>query len=561
MRWRREQIKAMARQVAGCRWSEHSSRETIHVNLLALYQKTVLRNIVTQEPQTSFRTDNMQMKPVASAFEPWFNKEIIKMKLGPSLAMCAQAGLYGFAAMKVGLADPGRAALRGWADRAGYPFAAPVSYDDWVWDYHATCPEECAFMGHRFRVPLEAVKGSTHYNKYRKELAASEEQRFNVEGDERLYVEGRGYYGSDEEVEDMVDLWEFWIPQHNVIITLPHDGMTGVTATSHGGAPTPLCEQQWVGDDSGPYEILSYENVIGNLEPKGPIMDLLDLHLPINRDVRKLFRESGNYKSVTVLRKGNDGDTERVRESIDQGLLPLDDPQGVQRLEMNGPSALMLQFVMQMKELFSWFSGNLDVMGGLSPQGRTATQEKLLNANSSGGIQDMQLKFGTFTTNVVKKIAWLHYHHPHLVMESTYEPAGLPEYAQPRELHPWHQAGAAPSTGWRLGRPGHRHRHVLDDPHDASATGAGAHAVHHANLRADGPTGAAVRHDAQLQEIRRKVREVHEPGRPRRDPEYRRTDAAGNARRRGRRIGRRAAVAAGNNARSGKYPHAHGAWG
>lgn len=441
MRWKREQMRLMARQVAGCRWSEESSREIIHVNFLSLYQRTVLRNLVTQEPRVMLSTDIRKMKPAVSAMETWFNKDIRRMRLADSLQIVTQSALYGIGIMKVGIADPATAALRGWALDAGQPYALPVDYGNWVWDVHAFHPEECSFMGHRFRVPLEAVKGDRHYSKYRKDLVASDDPRFNVEGDERINVLGRGYYGADEEIEDMIDLWEIYVPAHNCIITLPEDAMTGVTAPAHGGRPSALCEQNWVGDESGPYEILSMENVLGNLEGKGPMQDLLDMHLPLNAITRKLFRQALRQKSNTIVRKGSDGDIKRIAESDDGDIIPLDNPQDVTRIEQGGANALALQFLTQMKELFSWFAGNLDVMGGLSPQGQTATQEKLLNQNSSGGIIDMQLKTQVMVTGVIRKLLYLHWHHPTNVMKTRYEPEGLPDMGIERQVHPWPASG------------------------------------------------------------------------------------------------------------------------
>lgn len=441
MRWQRERRRFMVRQGAGSNWSEEASREKIHVNLISLYKKIILRQLAPQTLRVDLTSFDISQRPTIKAAESWFCEELKKIHFTHTLERVIHDALYGFGIMKVGIATPSISALRAYNIEAGEPYASRVDFDDWVWDIHARDPHDCYFKGHRFRVPLDTIRDDSRYSKARKDLQASTDPRFNPEGDERIDVLGRGYYGDDEEVQDMVDLWEFYLPCANngrgLIITLPHDSLTGVTSPSHGGVPVALLEEEYIGPDDGPYRILGFEDVPGNLSPKGPIQDLLELHLPLNNIMRKLIRQAERMKENTFIGKRQAGDEGRIRDAMDGDIVPVDEPEKVQVKIQGGPNQMLFQFFLQVKEIYSWVAGNLDVSGGLSPQGKTLGQEKILNANASGGIGDMQDRTMVFMKDSLSSLLWYYWHHPFKKMESVYAPPNLPEFQIKRTVHPW----------------------------------------------------------------------------------------------------------------------------
>lgn len=427
----------MVRHYAGGHWSEHASREKIHVNLLSLYVDIVLRNLIAKTPRCMLSTFAMEHKPVVHAMQDWANNKIERIDLGSTLKRVGLDSLFSIGIAKVSLTTPAESALGAWDLKVGEPCVQRVDLDDWVFDHHARDLGDVGFMGHRYRVPLAAVKDSKMYHKSRKDLTASTDERFNQQGDEKINVLGRGYYGNDEEIEDMVDLWEIYCPRQRCVYTLSEDCLTGAMAPSHGGKPVALMEQDWVGPDSGPYKILGMGTVPGNPMPKGPIMNLIELHIAANRIMRKLIWSAENMKEILIAPKGADGDIERVRQSMHGDILGLDRPKDFAQVTMNMPNNMLLQFFMQIKEMFSWMAGNLEMMGGLSPQAKTARQDAMLNENASKGIADMQDRMIAFTSEVIESLLWYCWHDPQLIMKAPYSPRGLPDVQIMREVKPW----------------------------------------------------------------------------------------------------------------------------
>ncbi len=429
----------MVRQYVGRRWSEEGSITTVPCNLLSAYVSIVSRKLVPENLRFMLSTWKRQARPVVNAMESWMNLEVENIKLKNTFERIVIDSLFSVGICKVALATPADAALTGWVSSAGQPMAERVDLDDLVFDVHARDFSECGFIGHRFRAPLSVIRKSKIYSKDRKELQPEWDRIYNMEGDERIGLLGRTTLGGDqEEYEDFVDLWEVYLPRHKVVLTLRDDNLTGAMGgpsadTNYGKA---LRIQPWIGPKWGPYHFLGMMTVPGNPMPKAPLQDLFDLHLSINNILRKILRQAERMKQVTFVQGGANEDGTRLLELNDGDIGRIDNPDKIKQIDVSGPNQQLYMIFEAMKQLFSWLSGNLDVMGGLSPQGDTATQENLLNANSSGTITNMQQRVLNFISDVGKSLCWYWHNHPTQVMRSEYHAPGLQGVSITRRVHP-----------------------------------------------------------------------------------------------------------------------------
>ncbi len=420
----REERTSAVRKYVGPHWSEESTEKKRPLNLLALYVQIIGRFLVSKNPRVMLSTFNKAAKPMVSAMQSWANKEIEHVRLSNTLQRIVLDGLFSIGIAKVALATPADSALLGWHQQAGKPFCERVDLDDFVFDIHARDFSEVSFLGHRFRTPLAAVKDSTLYNRTRKDLTASDDNLYNVEGDERISVLGRTVYssGSDSEYEDFVDMWEVFLPRHRVIVTLANDASGPILIDSK-----PLRELQWVGPDVGPYHMLSYGMVPGNAMPKAPIQDLIDLDDAVNRIYRKLIRQAERQKEVGLIRGGKLEDGNKIRESNDGDLIPNDDPASAKFMAMGGPNQQNMMFGIHLAEVFSKHAGNLDVMGGLAPQAKTLGQEELLAGASTKGVADLQDRTVESVTSIIRALCWFWHHDPFNTMQSQLQLPGMPQ--------------------------------------------------------------------------------------------------------------------------------------
>lgn len=433
-RYREERTHAV-RQYCGYHYSEEGSSKPQPVNLLALYVGIVSRQLIAKNPRVMLSVFNRSNKPIVSAMQTWANKEIEVMHLDNTLQRVVVDALFSVGICKVALATPAESAAVSWSLRAGQPFAERVDLDDFVFDVHARDFNECAYIGHRYRVPLEVVRDSTIYNKSRKDLTASTDQFYNQEGDYRVSTIGRGFYGDTEEFEDMVDLWEVYLPRHRVVLTLADEEVSGASSSRTGEA---LRQQGWLGPDCGPYHILAFGVVPGNAMPKAPIMDLIDLHEGANNAYRKIMRQAQRIKEITLARStGGTRDAEAFEKANDGDIIPSDDPNNISNIVSGGQSAqTIMALATMMKDLFDQLGGNLSLLSGAAPQSPTAAQDKILNQNSSMTITAMQDSVLRTTSSVICALCWYWHHDPFKVMKTQHSLPGLPSLQLARAVTP-----------------------------------------------------------------------------------------------------------------------------
>lgn len=428
----REVRKEMAIEAAGNYWSEETRRRRIPVNLLSLYQTIISRSLVAKTPRYMMTTPHDKYAATVSAENALLNRDIERMKAADTFQRIVIDALYSVGIAKISLATPCDSANLAWRQQAGKVVLSRVDLDDFVCSMNSHDWSELDFIGHRYRCPLDVAQDL--YKKQAKELRATSQDDNNREGDERIGKLGRGSYG-DLEFEEHVDLWEIYLPRHRKVITLSDQDVATSTADGHKDC---LWEQDWIGPESGPYEILGFGIVPGNLLPKAPMMDLMDLHLDANDAFRKANRMIRRLKELTTFRKGNDDDAEAIMKAVDGALIGLDDPKSVGNIVTGGQAVqVVLAIAEAYKTLFSFMGGNLELLGGRSPQSRTAKQDSILNENAAVGIADMQERTIRFISEVGERIAWFNHEDPVSIQKVPYQVNGDKDLALTREIHPY----------------------------------------------------------------------------------------------------------------------------
>lgn len=431
LRQAREERREAAKQFVGIHWSEDGAREPVPMNMLALYVSIVGRNLIAKNPRVLLSTFDKQNKPIVHAMQTWVNQRIEQIRYANTIKRVVVDALFSVGILKVALATPADSAIVGWNLLAGTPFAERVDLDDFVYDVHARDFAEAAFIGHRIRLPLEAIKGSKFYDrKVRKGLAPSTDQPYNVEGDERIGLMGRGFYSmDDEEMEDMVTLWEIYLPRHRKILTLPDD--------LSGPSMEILSEQRWIGPDTGPYHFLGLGGTVpGNAMPKGPIQDLVDLHVFINQCYRKLMRQGLDQKELLLIAGGAMEDGDRIQKASDGDIIRSDHPERAQAVSYRGPNQQIMALFIDAIQRFSYLCGNLDMMGGLSPQSQTLGQDRMLQENASHTIKSMQDDTIDFVGRTLSAMCWYWAKDPYTVMKSTHTLQGQHDFSITRLITP-----------------------------------------------------------------------------------------------------------------------------
>jgi len=391
----REKRLELLKDFVGSHYGDGGTRHEMPLNVLALAAMVYGRQLFAKCPRVMVRTPHKELKWRATNFELLISHTLGVLGFKPQMDAVVMNALFGVGLMKVGLAGAGTVNIGGQEIEYGQPYAKSVDLDDWVHDTAAKSWDEIAYCGNRYRVPLAYAQS---YASFDPEVRASLKPTYRYAYDEegaRAESLGGGDERTTDEYEDYVELWDIWIPREGLVVTLPVEG-----------GDRPLSAVKWEGPREGPYKVLSFIPVPNNLMPVAPAAHWKDLNNLVNSLMRKLSRQAERQKEVGLARPGGGDDADRVVASNDGEVIRSDDPKNVGMMRFGGPDQATLLFMLQAKSQLSWLAGNLDSMGGLSPQADTLGQERLLQENSSRQLAEMQSRVVQFVKDVVHDIGW-----------------------------------------------------------------------------------------------------------------------------------------------------------
>jgi len=394
----RTRHKEALEQYVGVYYSDDGAKQPVYVNLMELASQIYERQLAARPPKVLVRTHDKTIRPYGVKLEDALNRQLKDFKVHRSLRRAVKSSLFSMGILKVGTQVIGSYAEEGFDFQKTRAYVSDVLLDDWVHDMTAHVPEAIDFCGHRFRMDLdEARNEKTFVKSVRENLRPMEGLNFNESGDERVNVISQGASRYEGFLTDKIELWEIYLPKDKLVVTLgPNEDDKPLKVVEWDGPPNQL----------GPYHLLWFSEVPGNAMPLAPAMLWRGMHDVANGLFRKLVREAQRYKVVGLTRGVDSEDAERIRQASDGDIVGVDNPDAVQEKMFGGLDQRNFAFMLQVKQLFSWQAGNLDLLGGLGAQSQTATQDQMLMSSANQRIAGMQDEVRLFTKKVITDLGF-----------------------------------------------------------------------------------------------------------------------------------------------------------
>lgn len=388
----RDKRLQMLKQYVGTHYGEGTTGSNkIPINLLEQAISIYARALISSNPATIITSPYRELKPSAAMLQLATNNAIRNMNLERSLRLWVMEAMFGLGVMKVGLT---RSKSNSELD-PGQVYARVVPFDDYVHDTSAMIVDECRFFGNRYRIAEDDLRSDPRIDwKKANQLPRVGQTLIDDQGEERsqsLSVQGTP---DNSELEDQFELYDIYLVRENVLVTV------------HLPTATLLNVVHFDGPLTGPYHLLGFGDVPGNLMPLSPASLLLDLHDIANRLGRKLARQSERQKTVTTYSGGSEDDAERLRRSNDGDTVRVDRSGQTGEVSMGGANPKTHASFLQFKQLFSQMGGNIEALGGLGPQSDTLGQDQIISTGANQRLQEMQERFLTATRRVCRDIAW-----------------------------------------------------------------------------------------------------------------------------------------------------------
>ena len=258
--------------------------------------------------------------------------------------------------------------------------------------------EDIQYIGNDYYPAYEDVMDSGYFDtNAKKDLKPEQEVNFGENGEQR--AESISIQETPTAFRKRLWMRDVWVPHLGKVIT--YEVRTGKK----------MNEIKWNGQKFGPYHMLGYSDVPGNLLPLAPVQVWRDLHELANSIFIKLGRQADGQKSVMAFQGGNDGSVENYKKARDGDGIHYDGAEP-KALTAGGVNQSTLAFYLQVRDLYSYFAGNLDSLGGLAPMTETVGQDRLLSQASGAQLLEMASRTIGVMREVFRSLAHYEWNDP-----------------------------------------------------------------------------------------------------------------------------------------------------
>ena len=314
---------------AGSRYGRSKTQDKTPMNIMRLAVDIWTRQLVSQDPRCLVLTRAIELKMPAYELELATNHLLAMMEFGESLAHVVRSGIFTMGIMKIGLTDEYLAEAKGIPSSGGQPYAENILFEDWNHDMNARRFNECEWMGNRYRLPYDVIMNNPEFDQEAKDsIGKGIQMRAGIEGGVGRETQMESDLSTERsimrtEYRDHVELWDIYFPQLQKFITMPAQSGTRL-----------LQERDWEGPKHGPYHLLTFSDVPGNLIPAAPAQHLFDMQDLLTRTFNQLGRQALRQKTLTVVDGAAeaDGTGERVMNGDDGQVIKTGSFDGVREL-------------------------------------------------------------------------------------------------------------------------------------------------------------------------------------------------------------------------------------
>ncbi len=373
------------------------------LNLIYHTIRTMLPNLVMQNPMTDVGTEYIPYKPYAEMLGLAIDKTCADIKLEEALRAWIVSAIFAFGVMKVSLSASDCFIQYGDIDiDPGQVYAKIVDLDDFLFDPVCTDMKESSFMGSRVRVPRQILLDTDGYN--HDLVLKLPTSRFGdntrVESDSKLSQAVSETYT----LQDFVDVVETWVPEANAMVTIsdPQQIIMGDY----------LRTTDYYGPKEGPYVLLSFSPPVpGNPLPVAPVSLWYDLHKMCNRTLKRSMDQADRQKDVLAYSPAFADDAQDMVDSEDGDSVAVTDPSQMAVMSWGGSNSKNDLASTQMQMWFNYMAGNPDLVAGNQTKGtkgskETATKACIMHSNASVGTGDARGITEKQTAEISKRIGW-----------------------------------------------------------------------------------------------------------------------------------------------------------
>jgi len=394
LQFQQEKRKEAIQQYVGSHYADGGAENRVPVNFIELAISIYTRQLSPRNPRCQVNAANRQLRRDAANFTMALNQVPREVGLAHNFRDGVMEAMFGKGVFKVGICTTGTYL----GHEYGEPFVDVITLDDYFYDKSARKRNSIQYEGNDYWVELDDLM---------EDLRISDSVKEALKGDD--YVQssadqrsGAGDISGSKAAQtfgDRVHLRDVWIPRLNLLVTYAVTSGILVKAVS------------WDGVHTGPYIKLSFGDVPDNLDSLPPVSIWRDMHELGNVLFRKLAKQAMAQKTVLGFPGGDDEAVGRFKTASDGDGITYNGRQP-ERLEAGGVNNVTLAFFLQVRDLYSYFAGNLDSLGGLAPTTETVGQDRLLSDAASARLKEMAGRVVDCLRQIFETLGWYEWTDP-----------------------------------------------------------------------------------------------------------------------------------------------------
>jgi hypothetical protein len=403
----REQYKKRQAIYCGHGYGTNEEEVDTPLNVYNLALRIYQRRLIGGDPRANVRSRSPKAMTEAYELSLACDQLFREINLKDSMKEVVHQGLQGVGIVKIAVTARGMNESLGFLHDAEQPFCDPVLLENFAYDTNAKRWEEIDWCGDRYRLPLDDLLGNPMWNQEvvatldTKESRQDEDLRQSPgeESVQRMGVQDSVFRG---DLRQYITVWDVWLPREGLLITIPD------------GKGMPLRAVKWKGPENGPYHLLCFDPIPGNIMPVSPGGHLENLAELLNQACRKLGDQLVRQKTNQAITPSaqNAGDDKTIQDAEDGDVLVVQDPNNTAEIRSGGIDQQSYAYEQGLLSQFSWLGGNLDVLGGLASNAETAAQQEMEFAGANSLIDELEDKFAGFLQRVMTDLAWYIYSDP-----------------------------------------------------------------------------------------------------------------------------------------------------
>jgi hypothetical protein len=367
----RQEERKYQRQLVGHHYPDDPASHPVPYNLIDLVVMTMQTVLSANNPRALVVAHPNHLKPTAKKVEIAVNHVLKELQFQRRLDAGVMQAFFSLGAFKVGNELNPRKAIIGFRRETGQPFVENVLFRNWFHDTACDRIEDGRFMGDdrdEYVDWLEERDDLYDPDVVRRMVAQDEDQPIwqSEEYGPKRWRQNGDVFMPRTKVSDV------WIPRERVIVGLP--GRVDIRVDK------PLYVIDWKGPEHGCYVLLSFTDVPGKTMPRPPAALWADIHHSVNllfnrsieqaKRAKMVYPYSGprGYRDMKLMLEAPDGMAVNLRDA--RSLVP--------PIQVPGADVNTLKLIDDLIQKFSYFAGNVNLMGGLGAESATLGQDQIL---------------------------------------------------------------------------------------------------------------------------------------------------------------------------------------